>query len=427
LLEHRQPIRPALLAVCVAALISAVGCAGESQSVDEWDGTVRDSAGVTIVSNPAEGMWTEASRWTVREDLKIGAVEGDPEYHFGEVGGIAVDSRGRIFVLDAQARRIQVFSPEGEYERTAGRPGNGPGELERPGSLLIGAGDTLLVQDMGNRRVNRYAPDGSSAGSFSIVFEQGLPWAYRSTASGLIAEQRRPFALAGQPAPEDPRDAILILALDGTVTDTLMRFPSGQSLSMGGRSTVMRPYHPEQKWDLAPDSQLLFADNDEYRIGLYSPGGDLARLITKTSDSRRITDRDIEVVMAFLEAGWIRGGATPEHFPQLRDMWEFSEYFPAFQSFMAGPDGTIWVQHVCPPSEMDEDRIASLGFPEEWVELEWDVFDAEGRFLGEVAMPPRFMPLLFRGDKIYGRWRDDLGVHYVMVLKIEGLPPFEEG
>ena len=58
---------------------------------------------------------------------------------------------------------------------------------------------------------------------------------------------------------------------------------------------------------------------------------------------------------------------------------------------------------------------------------DYDVFDAEGRFLGEVAMPPRFMPQLFRGDKIYGRWRDDLDVHYVMVLKIEGLPPAEEG
>ena len=122
---HALRALPNLVPVWTAALIGAVGCAGESQSVDEWDGTVRDSAGVTIVSNPAEGMWTEASRWTVREDLKIGAVEGDPEYHFGEVGGIAVDSRGRIFVLDAQARRIQVFSPEGEYERTAGRPGNG--------------------------------------------------------------------------------------------------------------------------------------------------------------------------------------------------------------------------------------------------------------------------------------------------------------
>ena len=56
-----------------------------------------------------------------------------------------------------------------------------------------------------------------------------------------------------------------------------------------------------------------------------------------------------------------------------------------------------------------------------------DVFDREGRFLGEVTLPQSFLPMTYRGDNLYGRWTDDLGVHYVMVLKIEGLPPLDEG
>jgi hypothetical protein len=40
--------------------------------------------------------------------------------------------------------------------------------------------------------------------------------------------------------------------------------------------------------------------------------------------------------------------------------------------------------------------------------------------LGVIAMPERFAPKVFRGDKIYGVWRDDLNVGYVVRLRILG-------
>ncbi len=44
----------------------------------------------------------------------------------------------------------------------------------------------------------------------------------------------------------------------------------------------------------------------------------------------------------------------------------------------------------------------------------WDVFDRAGRYLGVVNMPPRFQPRLFHEDEIYGVWRDDIDVQYVV-------------
>ncbi|NIQ99343.1 MAG: hypothetical protein GTN78_03970, partial [Gemmatimonadales bacterium] len=55
-----------MCAIALTALIAA-GCAGGGM---EWAGAITDSAGVAIVSNPAEGMWTEADAWTVEEELK---------------------------------------------------------------------------------------------------------------------------------------------------------------------------------------------------------------------------------------------------------------------------------------------------------------------------------------------------------------------
>jgi hypothetical protein len=46
------------------------------------------------------------------------------------------------------------------------------------------------------------------------------------------------------------------------------------------------------------------------------------------------------------------------------------------------------------------------------------VFDGDGKYLGVVTMPLRFQPRILLGDKIYGVWRDDLDVQYVMRLRI---------
>jgi hypothetical protein len=58
--------------------------------------------------------------------------------------------------------------------------------------------------------------------------------------------------------------------------------------------------------------------------------------------------------------------------------------------------------------------IEDVGSPD------WDVFDAQGRFLGVVNTPAGFTPRVFGGDKIYGVWRDELDVQYVVRLRIVG-------
>jgi hypothetical protein len=383
-----------------------------------WAGTVTDSAGVTIVSNPGDGTWTAAERWTVEQDLRIGSVAGEPEYQFGQVGGITVDSRGRIFVLDAQAQVIRVYSPDGEYETTFGAQGSGPGELRGATFLLIGPGDTLLVPDVQNERVNRYAPDGTSLGSFPLRLQDGLPMMFRASAAGLLAMQVRPFALPGQPAPENPEDAIVVFRPDGTVIDTVMAFPSGRTFSMAGPAPEIRIYAAEPVWNLTDDGKLLFGVNDEYRIGVYTLDGGLQRIVAKEFERKPVTERDKRAIMKFLERTWTEAGVPPAALDQLRGLIKFGDYLPAFASFTGGPQGTIWVQHVRTGAELTDEEIESFNPMEEAGSADWDVFDSEGRYLGVVTLPDRFAPRLFRDDKIYGVWRDELDVQYVVRLRV---------
>ena len=411
-------LRPWLASV---AAIVAVAC---TTAEGAWKGTITDSAGVTVVTNTDEGVWTPRTGWTLEEELRIGTIEGAPEYQFGQVGFVAVDSRQRLFVMDAQARHIRVFSPTGTYEQTIGGPGAGPGELGAQAiTLYMGPGDTLLVPDLANQRVNRYAPDGTSIGSFPLRLENGIPMAINATRTGVIAEQVRPLSLPDRPA-KDSMDVIVTLATDGSVRDTLMTFLPGGTLDFGGSQPRMTLFSPEPVWQLSDDMRLYFGISDDYRISVYAPDGSLERIISKPFLRDPVTERDQDLVMEFFEEQ-VRDNVPPaaqqQALAQFRQMTHFAEFYPAFASVQMGPQGSMWVQHIQSPSTLSEEELASWNLLEDIGSRDWDVFDAEGRFLGAVTMPPRFAPRIIVDNEIYGVWRDDLDVQYVVRLTIQGL------
>jgi hypothetical protein len=399
----------------MALLLSA--CSGESR----WMGTVRDSAGVQIVENTLESIWSVSDQWTLEEELRIGAIEGDPDYQFGAIGLIAVDSHDRMFVMDAMAQHVKVFSSDGRYEQTIGGPGSGPGEIGQAAvALYIGPGDTLIVPDLGNQRINRYAPDGTSLGSYRLEIEKGLPLAINATRSGVIVEQLRPLALPDQPV-RDTMDAIVTLASDGTVLDTLKKFKGGESFSLAGQSPEITMFAAEPVWQIMEDMRLCFGVNDSYSIEVYSPDGVLERIIRKPFTQNPVSDSDKELMIEAMVELWTSAGVPPQAIPQLRQIISFGDFYPAFAAIQRGPGGTMWVQHIQSPSELTEEERAAFNFVEDIGAKDWDVFDNDGRFLGVVTMPPRFSPRAIIGNKMYGVFRDDLDVQYAVRMRIVGV------
>jgi len=375
-----------------------------------WTGTISDSGGVTIVSNTEVGIWAPGEEWMLEEELRIGAVGGDPNYVFGAIGGIGVDSRDRIFVLDSQAQHIRVYSSEGVYQQTIGRQGDGPGEFRFPTAPLIGPGDTILVPDEIGRFA-RFTPDGSSAGGIRRNPQEGAPIAFRTTPSGLIAEQIR-LRVAGAPTGED---ALVLLATDGGVADTLWTLPSDELLTYG-RYQI---YFPRRCWDISADTVLLLGDSEDYRIRLFSDGR-LERIVVQPFDKRMVTDRDKEAVNNFLRAAFRSPERSAEDLEQLLSRYDYSGPRPAFQAVFAGPRNTIWVQHWQAPSELSGEEFETFDPRQDFGIPEWDIFDSAGRFLGIVRTPRGFTPSVFRSDKIYGIWHDELEVGYVLRLRVVG-------
>jgi DNA-binding beta-propeller fold protein YncE len=89
--------------------------------------------------------------------LKTIGKKGDGAGDFALPKGVAFDSEGHIYVVDAQFENIQVFDPNGQLLMAFGEEGNGLGEFSLPAGLMIDGMDRIWVADAGNHRIQVFS------------------------------------------------------------------------------------------------------------------------------------------------------------------------------------------------------------------------------------------------------------------------------
>lgn len=82
-------------------------------------------------------------------DTAIGSRQG--EFNLPYDG--AVDSRGRVYIVDTSNTRVQVFHTNGTFRRMWGAPGTGPGQFHDPYQVAIDCRDNVYVTDEDNSRL----------------------------------------------------------------------------------------------------------------------------------------------------------------------------------------------------------------------------------------------------------------------------------
>ena len=398
-----------LTAALAVILVAAVGCVPDSTTTAEWAGTVYDSAGIRVVANPESGLWTPGRAWTLEEDLRIGVVDGDPMREFGSVAGLAVDEAGRIHVLDAMAREIRIFDAWGRFVIAFGQPGSGPGELASPSAVLMGPGDTIMVPDVRNGRVQRFLSDGSPAGQAPMDLASGIPMGWNAR-DGLLLEEVRPHPSSSNGT--TPADLVLLRNSGGEVIDTLLKTESSGSLSYRDGMPRMVAFSPEPRWTLLEDGRLASGRLSAYRVEIRERNGRLGRVVTKSFERKPLRDSDRRALRERIRATYGREPLSADWEHMIRTM-EFGTHFPAFSALFGGPHGTLWVQQALQVSSFEPDEVAGFGL-HAIAAPEYDIFDREGRYLGMLTPPGDFSPFLSRGEYVYGVQRDDLGVQYVV-------------
>ncbi len=398
---------------------SMVACGSEAPSA-EWGGEVVDSAGISLVQNPTEGIWTSTETWTFEETLRIGGLEGPAALQFGTVAGVAIDSRGQVYVLDQQAREVRVFDNSGEHVLTMGRPGSGPGELSQAAAgVFVGPGDTILVPDLLNSRVTRFTPGGEGVTGIPLQLTSGIPVRWELRGDGHLLAQLRGMPVPGMAALEGG-DPVVAFDSDGSVVDTAFVLPQGQTLSATGGAPRIRLFEAEPVWDMEPGGDVTWAMNSEYRLHRQTPGDPVQLIATLPREARQVSETDRTVIRRAIRSLLEDQGIPPQAMDQVLQGIEFGDRYPVLANLLSGPWGTTLVQRPQTPEEMQALADAGVFDIQDLGSRIWDVFDTEGRFLGPVEFPGRFVPLQEYGDGFVGLDRDDMDVQSVVILRVTG-------
>ncbi len=120
----------ALFLTSVAASSIALGCGGSGGPGSlESSGQVEDISDLVIIDS-------------------IGIELGDTNYVFGAILDGCFLSDGRIALVDLIKCRVSVFSNEGDFLGSVGRPGGGPGEFAAPFSIAPLSNGGFAVSDV---------------------------------------------------------------------------------------------------------------------------------------------------------------------------------------------------------------------------------------------------------------------------------------
>jgi len=89
----------------------------------------------------------QQSRWQVRPEpeVTLGAVEGEAHELFSDIRDVTVLSDGSVAIADGGSQEIRIFSESGQYLRSLGRAGEGPGEFAGGLAWLREISDGRLV------------------------------------------------------------------------------------------------------------------------------------------------------------------------------------------------------------------------------------------------------------------------------------------
>jgi hypothetical protein len=356
-------------------LIIFVSC-GKKKS--EWKGTVEEENGVTVIKNPKEPMYKE-DVFSLEEELSIGAAEGREEYMFQRVIDVEVDEDERVYILDSKGAHIKIFNKSGEYLRTIGGKGQGPGEMQRPTSLQITPKKEILVNDSSARKLHFFTLDGNFLRDVSqakIAFFTGPKMDKNSNivASCMVVDEEVSYELKKFDSQLEE-----ISPLFSTV---VLKFPK------------LNPFFPQSYWEFTREGNLVWGFPTKYELNVVNPEGELIKKIIKEYTPVKITQKEKD--------DWIeeRFGGYENVSPETKLIWD--EYHHPFIFLSIDDEGRIFLRTY-------EKVEAGEGYY-------YDVFDAEGKYIAKIPLKNR--PLVLKRKKLYTIEEDEEGYQAVKRYKI---------
>lgn len=306
------------------------------------------------IRNPHEPLISCAVGLT--EDLRMGEDDGPAAYVFGSIVSFDIDEAGNIYLLDMLSHKVSVFSHSGQWIRSFGRRGRGPGEFERPYRIKLSR-NSVYVYDQGLGRLVRFTRDGRPKASALLPFNSsGQP--------SLAIDNAEHLYFTATPADSFPKRGPVIYAFDPRLN--VVRSFGRVAIN----DSVAWRYLGSGPIEINKDGNLWFVPIGEYRIRKFDRSGRLLANITR--------DHNFVFSMSGFEriTGDMGGRATVS----------FDTNRPLILQINRDAKGQMWV------FVRDTPRKRTV----------IDVYDDAGKYVHRVEVPMRLGLSRFANGHFYG-------------------------
>jgi hypothetical protein len=342
--------------------------------------------GVVHVMNPGKPM-EKPITIEMEEIWRIGGE--DDEEIFGVITDVVADQKGNFYLLDSQLSEIKVYSEEGEYLRTIGREGEGPGEFRAAFNLFLVPGGNIGVLQTFPSKVVTLTPNGDPGDDFPLPEVEGEGFRVLFAAQNAGRNLALVYGL-NQPSEEGFTQTSVLSIVDAEAQkETRLH---SQSASMQAATALIA----EKEWDVfrngrwtaAPDGRTFACPTfQEYTINVWGPDGKLERVIHREyPDHVRTAEQKEELLEIY------KGFTRQIPIPDIK--YEIEDKYNQVSGITARDDGSLWVQTSRGVFGIDDGVVGV-----------WDVFDRQGRFVKQVTLKgegrPRDDGYFFVGDRLF--------------------------
>lgn len=384
------------------ALVAATACAErEPGAVIELD-----SAGVRIVESRAPA-WASGMEWRVNPEpvFRLGDAGDDPSSNFFQILDVALLAGGELIVVDGGSAEVRRYDAGGRHLWSTGGRGEGPGEFRLPGYLGRRDDGAFLIWDRALSRVSTIGQNGDRLSTERRSGSDGSP----VVAFGLFDDSYWLVALPVVRRVTEPgtawTDSVRLGRYDPVLEEHVrLATVPGPRWVWTGQSMLPVPFTPRSLRAIV-GNRVAVASGSVPEVSIHDAGGALAARYRIARERVAVTESDIgQVIESLVELGQ----GTAAVWRQWRDEMEVPAFEPAFDQLLADGDGNLWAQRFTadlltrePPS--------------------WDVFSPAGTWLGVVATPGGMVVTTIRDGLVAGVYRDELGLEYVTVHRLEAL------
>jgi len=325
-----------------------------------------DGADVVRVVSPAVAPAVET--WRLQEVWRLGDDEDDPDAPLlGVISRSAVDTEGNVFLMDTQLGQVLVIGPDGEYLRTIGAMGEGPGEVQRPADVCLLADGTLGLLQSYPAKIVKLTREGVPAGSVAVD-NPALNFYRLRSAPGLlvVSGQRNDY---GRKTPGKSETYRFIASLDET----------GQREHVYLDRTIFtqwqppvsdenNSYFPYYAWDLQADGTLVVApERDRYHLEFFGPDGTLTRVVDRPFAAYRRTGADKDKIRENM--------SMTSNGKELDVKKIVLDTDAVFRSLLVLYDGSIWAKTCYSERDLPDGVFMS-----------YDVLAADGQLVKQVQV-----------------------------------------